>query len=222
MNAKSFGKAIELKSKIYDKCIKDFLVREPNSVVINLGCEVDTKFFDLDNGNVIWYELSSDEIISKKKKFIQETDRYRYIATNVTDISWIYEVMKYNRKVMFVAENLFMNLNEIDVKKIIVELAERFPGSELICEFASQSFIDMLHNYMFRSSVTKKFYLKDNIKYKFGLYNSCDIEKWSNKIKFTKEWIYLDDIDSKYGWIDVRGKVYKFKKIQWTSLYEFK
>lgn len=218
---KTLVASISLRSKAYDNFIKNFLQRNPKSVVINLGCGLDTKFFRLDNKEVIWYELDFEDVIHLKREFIPESERFRYLPNSVTDLRWTYEIQKHKRKVMFISEGLFMYLNKNDVQAIVLELANRFTGSELLCEIANEYVVKLMKSKMFKNSFSNKFKLKKGVSYNFGLTDSKDMEKWTNKIKFIDEWTYFDENHSKLGLINAMGNFEKLRKTQWTALYKF-
>ena len=47
-----------------DAAIRTFLARHPDAVVVNLGGGLDTRFFRVDNGRVLWKEIDVPESIA--------------------------------------------------------------------------------------------------------------------------------------------------------------
>ncbi len=78
---------VSIRTEILDEAVQEFLKKEPHGVVVNLGCGLDTRFYRIDNGSVSWYDLDVPEAIDLRRKFFDETDRFRFISKSVTDFS---------------------------------------------------------------------------------------------------------------------------------------
>ena len=65
---------IALRAQKYDQYVRDFLARHTDGVVVNLGCGFDTRFFRIDNGQVIFFDLDLPDVIEIKQHFIQEEE----------------------------------------------------------------------------------------------------------------------------------------------------
>ena len=65
----------------FDRYVADFLAREPDGVVVSLGCGLDDRRRRVDNGTVRWFDLDLPEVIELRRRFLDETDRMRFIAS---------------------------------------------------------------------------------------------------------------------------------------------
>ena len=54
---------VSARTEILDEATKKFLTQYPDSVVVNLGCGLDTRIHRVDNGLVLWYDLDLPECI---------------------------------------------------------------------------------------------------------------------------------------------------------------
>ena len=130
--------SIAIRAKRYDEYVRRFLARTPHAVVVNIGCGLDTRFWRIDNGQVRFYDLDLPEVVTVKKHFFQENERYHFISSSVLDDEWITSLRQQEQgPFLFVAEGVFMYLYEEDVKSFVVTLQSHFPGSELVCEVVS-------------------------------------------------------------------------------------
>ncbi len=99
-----------------------------------MGCGLDTRFERVDNGKALWIDVDLPEVIEIRKMFVPETERNRYIPESVTTESWITKLHDYkDRPALFIAEGLFMYLQEEDVKNLLLRIREIFPIAELAC-----------------------------------------------------------------------------------------
>ena len=123
---------LALRARKYDAYAQKFLTKYPDGVVVNLGCGMDTRFFRVDNGHFHLYDLDLPEVITLKRQLLQETDRYHFIGQSVLDFEWIEELKEVwgKRPLLFLAEGLFMYLQPVPVKDLVLKLRETFPGSE--------------------------------------------------------------------------------------------
>ena len=120
---------ITLRAKKYDEYAKSFLKENPNGIIVNIGCGMDSRFQRVDNGRMTCFDLDLPEMIEFKKQFYKETDRYHFIAASVFDYAWMDQVAKVEKQpVLFMAEGVFMYLDGEKVKDLILKLQIPFPG----------------------------------------------------------------------------------------------
>lgn len=140
---------INLRAKKYDEYARSFLMKNPNGVIVNIGCGMDSRFYRIDNGRMKCFDLDLPEMINFKKQFYKETDRYHFIAASVFEYAWMDQVAQTgNQPVLFMAEGVFMYLDGKMVKNLILNLQSRFPGSELVCEVVTEIFTQKPWNKM--------------------------------------------------------------------------
>ena len=84
--------ASAVRSTNMDRYIKDFMKREPEGVVVQLGCGLETTFFRDDNGKTVWYEVDLPAVIQYRKKLLGDSEREHLIAGDAFGESWIKEV----------------------------------------------------------------------------------------------------------------------------------
>jgi len=132
---------INLRAKKYDEYANSFLMENPDGILVNIGCGMDSRFQRIDNGRLTCFDLDLPEMIHFKQQFYTETDRYHFIAASVFDHAWMDQVAKIGKRpVLFMAEGVFMYLDGEKVKDLILKLQSRFPGSELVCEVVTAFF----------------------------------------------------------------------------------
>ena len=175
------------RAKKLDAVTHDFLAGHPNGVVLHLGCGLDGRFWRVDNGKVEWYDLDMPPVIELRQKFYPTLERYHLIAASVTDLEWMEMVKAAGRPVLVVAEGLLMYLNEAEVRRILLQLQETFPGCRLIADVFSR---------MTARSATKHPSLKQTgAAIGWGMDDPHEIEAWSHGIRLLEEWYFTQDPD---------------------------
>ncbi|MBN1535353.1 MAG: class I SAM-dependent methyltransferase [Anaerolineales bacterium] len=165
-----------------DDYTNNFLAEQPDTVVLHLGCGLDSRYLRINNSRVKWYDLDMPNVIDLRRKFYQETDKYHMIASSVTDHAWLDSLSPINRPVLVVAEGLLMYLREEDVKALFLKLKQTFsPCSIVFDAFSTLTAKSVKHQPSIK---------KTEAAVHWGIDNPADIEKWSEGIKFREEWFF--------------------------------
>jgi O-methyltransferase involved in polyketide biosynthesis len=121
-----------VRARRFDESITAYIADHPQATVVNLGSGLDTTFSRVDNGQIRWFDIDLPDAIAFRKKLIPETERSSCIARSAFDQTWFDEVAFDPAKGIFIiAGGLFMYFQEVEVRKLFVALAERFPGGEI-------------------------------------------------------------------------------------------
>lgn len=174
--------ATVLRNREFDRHVRDFLVRWPEAVVVQIGCGLDTRFERVDNGKVEWYDLDLPEVIELRRKLIgDEGARQHFLACSALDHTWLDTVSIHTpQQFLFLAEGVFMYFEEAQVKSLVLTLRERFPGAELVCDTFSP-FLVWASNLGFAlSHIDARFH--------WGLRRGQDLEHWGDGICLLDEW----------------------------------
>ena len=190
--------AVIMRMRKFDNHVRDFLTRNPNAVVVHIGCGLDTRFERVDNGRVQWFDLDLPDVIELRRKLISdENSRHHMLASSVFDDGWLAEVNRYKpRPFMFIAEGVFPYFEESQVKALLLKLREKFSGSELVCD-AHTPFGIWANNLQLA-------YFKINARLHWGLKRARDVENWGDGISLLEEWFYFEDTELRmhpYRWM---------------------
>ena len=211
---------IALRAKKYDEYASAFLKNNPDGILVNIGCGMDSRFQRVDNGRMLCFDLDLPEMIEFKKQFYEGTDRYHFIAASVFEYAWMDEVAKIgNRPVLFMAEGVFMYLDGKKVKDLILKLQSRFPGSELVCEVVTEFFTRKPWNKMVALKMNTQLGVGKDAAFTFGIKNSREMETWHPGIEYLDDWSYFDTRHPRLGWVGTMGKMKFMRKVQYTVHY---
>lgn len=177
---------IILRSREFDRYAKGFLMRHPQSVVVHIGCGLDVRFERVDNGLVEWYDLDLPEVVEVRRNLLGgERDRYHLLGCSVLEQAWMEAVNSFrSRSFLFLAEGVFMYLEGLQVKSLVLSLRDHFPGSELV--FDAYSPIHVLRHNL--QTFTSKIHFPAH----WGIWHGQKIESWGDGIRLLDEWGYFD------------------------------
>ncbi|MBI4979883.1 MAG: class I SAM-dependent methyltransferase [Spirochaetes bacterium] len=184
-----------MRARQFDTFTRTFLDTNPDGLVVDIGCGLDTRFHRLDNGRMSWLGIDLPEVIELRRSVVPDTDRAETIGISMLDVSWLDEAARHNRPVLFLAEGVFPYFSTGDVKPLLTEMAARFPGSELVFDAASP-FISRHHNRM--SSVLKR----SGARARWDAKGPEAIEPWG--FRLIDRWYYFDKPEPRlraFGWM---------------------
>src|SRR5512138_3342426 len=119
-----------------DRTILHFLDRHPAGTIVNLGCGLDTTFERVDNGTLRWYDLDLPDVIELRRRYIQPGPRRSFIADSILEDGWIKQLAG-TGALLFVAAGLLYFFEDGQVRTLLSQIADRFPGSELVFDACS-------------------------------------------------------------------------------------
>ena len=214
--------AIAVRTKVFDEIVRSFLSRSPDGVIVNMGCGLDTRFHRIDNGKCSWYDLDFPEVIALRKRFFEESERHHSIASSVLDFDWmkVLRMTHSDKRFLFLAEGLFMYLNEDEVKSVVLKIRELFPGSELAFEACSTFGARMAKSRLGRRKFQRRFHLGKEAVFNWGIDNGHVLESWHSGIRLLDEIFYFKTNEKKWGWYRFLLKFKKFGEIMWIAQYK--
>lgn len=211
---------LALRIRRYDRYVGDFLARHPDAVVVNLGCGLDDRRRRVDDGRVRWVDVDLPEVIALRRRLLPETDRMRFVAGSVLERGWLAEVPRApGDGVLIVAEGLFMYLPTEGVRALVTDLAEAFPGAELVAEVAHSRIVRLMGTRLGRTKFRRQFGVSGEVAYRFGIADSRALEAWAPGLVLLDDWTYFDDPEPRLGWMRPLVRMPLFGRAQWTVHY---
>ncbi len=173
------------RSLIGDRMIRRFLEHHPQGSVVNIGCGLDTTFDRVDNSQVQWFDLDLPDVIALRKRFMQETDRRKFISASFLDEGWL-DLINNGQPVFFLAAGVFYYFEPEQVKTFFLRLLDRFPGGEILFDVSSPTGIRIGNKKVIESSgLDEASYMK------WGLENKKDLLAWDPRLILMSPYYYF-------------------------------
>lgn len=131
---RSFGRSnpmAALRATLFDDVVSAFIDRNPGASVVNLGEGLETQRYRLPNKPCSWYTVDLPEAIAIRERFIEPDSQHMHLALSATDRAWMDHVPD-DGPVLIVAQGLFMYFKEQDVRRLLGDIAARFPQCEVV------------------------------------------------------------------------------------------
>jgi len=173
---KSFGNdnVIVVRAKQYDEWLKEFLKANPDAVVLNLGCGLDTRVNRINpSPEIIWFDVDYPEVIKLREGFYSNRDGYKMIGSSVTYPDWLTEIPK-DRSTIIIAEGLLEYLTAEEVKTLLNRLTDHFLHGQIV--------FDVMNSFAIKSGQAK---LKDTTGaiHKWAVDAIYEVDKLDTKLK---------------------------------------
>ena len=204
-----------IRAKTIDNLLRKFLVNHPQATIVNLGGGLCTRFFRIDNGEVNWYDIDFPEVIELKNKLVTQSDRYNFIASSILESTWISQInIGENQPLFIIMEGVSMYLTEEENKALFQQiqtmLAPKYAPIEMV--------FDVMNRKSAASTKRHDTVSKTSAKFKWGINNSQEIEKWNLGVTIKNEIYYL----SEFANYPQRMKPWWFKYISFILMPLFK
>lgn len=130
------GRGVIAKTVLLDGLVKDYIEKNPDAVIVNVACGIDTRFYRVDNGRTRWYNMDLPETIEARNRLLGSHERVRDIQKSVLDESWAEEIEAAG-PVLFLVEGFAMYSNKQDVQKIFKIIRTHFNQADVLMEIMS-------------------------------------------------------------------------------------
>lgn len=178
---------LSLRGALIDEYVIEFIDKNPDALILHLGCGLDARYLRIDKQENKWFDLDYPKVIDIKKQLYDESKTYKYISSSVTNLDWLEQMDSTDQEVIVIAEGLFMYLSELEIKLLFTKLTEKFSNHTLIFDAYSK---------MTAKNVRRQTSLKKTgAVIKWGVDSPDEIETYTSGLKYVKT-LYLTDENS--------------------------
>lgn len=128
-----------------DRYIKDFLKRNPDGAIVQLGCGLETTFGRNDNGKTRWFDIDLSDVIEYRKTLLPESEREKYVAADAFSNGWITDIREEIGAVpiLITASGLFYYFEESKVLGLL-KMLSAYGNIELVFDTVSKKGMSMM------------------------------------------------------------------------------
>jgi len=186
--------ATAMRVRQFDTFARAFLAKNPGGLVVDIGCGLDTRFDRLDDGQMAWLGVDLPEVIELRRQWLPDSARRKTIPKSMLDLTWLDEVARLNKPVIFLAEGVFPYFSTGNVRPLVMAMAEGFPAGELAFD-ALSPLMAWIHNRT--SSVLKR----SGTSVRWDAKNPTELEAWG--LCLLERWGYFDKSEPRLGGADL-------------------
>lgn len=168
---------VGIRKEIITRELQKFVNQNPDGIVINLGCGLDTYHETFKDTKILWYDLDLPHVIELRRQFFSETQFYKFISKSVMDFSWMQEIPKHNKTFVLI-EGFLPYFLENEVKALLTSINNQFAEVELLLHALSP----------WRTLLIHKNLKKASLKLGWGITNGKSMEHWLQNLYLRNEW----------------------------------
>ena len=132
--------------------VRDYLKGHPNAAVINLGCGLDGTGRSC--GSCKIYNLDFPDVIAVRNELLPAGEREKNIPCDLNNTEWFRKIDASNGAVFFASGVFYYFLTE-QVKALVQQMADAFPGSVLVFDAANRTAVKMIAKTWLKSAKIK-------------------------------------------------------------------
>jgi O-methyltransferase involved in polyketide biosynthesis len=172
---KGFGNIVTvIRARQLDEWIKEFVKENKSATIVYLGCGLDTRITRIKPpSHISWFDVDYPEVINIRESFYSDNNRYKMIASSVTDSNWLAKIPS-DKPTLIVAEGLLEYLAPEDVKILLNRLTDYFPHGKIM--------FDVMNSFAINAGKNK---LKETTGaiHKWAVDDAIEVDKLNPKLK---------------------------------------
>lgn len=125
--------SMAMRAKVFDRWTEQMVGEYPDSVVLHMGCGLDSRCQRVGKGPGVWYDLDFPEVIEVRKHWFPEREGYRIIPGNVLDLGW-QKAIPAGGAAIVVMEGISMYLKPEELEGLLMALKGHFDWVHLLMD----------------------------------------------------------------------------------------
>ena len=122
-----------IRSAVFDRWLGQQMADMEESVVIHIGCGMDSRIERVGTNNHPWYDVDFAEVIDERKRYYRETECYKMIAGDVRNSDWLASIPERKRAIV-VMEGVSMYLTLAEMNSLTENLCAHFEQIALLLD----------------------------------------------------------------------------------------
>ncbi len=178
---------------------RNYLADNPQASVVNMGCGLDTTFYQVANGRARGYNLDFQDVIDVRNQLLPARELENNIVADLTDYSWFDKIdFDPAKGAVFFASGVFYYFKKEAVRDLFVNMAAAFPGAKLVFDATNAKGLKkMLKTWLGSLNMTE-------VGAYFSIENEAELKAWSDKFKSVTRKGYMTGyrpLDKRYGFL---------------------
>ena len=114
-----------MRSAVFDRWLAERMDTYPDSVVLHLGCGMDSRVERVGTRGHLWFDVDFPEVIRERKRYYPESDEYHMIPSDIRDFQWT-DTIPGGGTAIVVMEGISMYLRPEELQGVLRTLSGHF------------------------------------------------------------------------------------------------
>ncbi len=125
-----------LRQDVAERKAKAFLAENPEGILVNLGCGLDTIFDHIDNGRCRKVNVDFPEVIEFRQNLFGQRERETNIGKDANDHTWMDDIGYVPGDSVFIMSlGVLFYFQPEDVRKLVDAIGRHFPGAVMCFDY---------------------------------------------------------------------------------------
>lgn len=171
---------------MFADALRALIRRHPDAVCVNLGCGFDDKFSQVDNGQVVWFDVDLPEQIALRRKVFSDRPRCTMLEGNALDGAWTKGLPQDRSATIIVVEGVLEYFTKEQTATCLTMLCDHIPHGYLVCEMNSM--------FMVRHSRHHDAIKNTNAEFKWGTESGAEFVELEPRLTLLAERSYNEEM----------------------------
>ena len=122
-----------MRSAIYDEWTEQAIQKNPEAIVLHIGCGLDSRIERVSGKGSGWYDIDFPEVIAERRKYYTASDYYQMLAVDMRTEEWKKAVAP-GQDAIVILEGVSMYFEPDELKCLLVGLKQHFRSVKLLMD----------------------------------------------------------------------------------------
>ena len=122
-----------MRSAAYDDWVKQEISKNPNAVVLHIGCGLDSRILRIGVSDTQWYDIDFSEVIEERKKHYEESEFYHMLAADMRNSEWKTDIAG-DSEAIVVLEGVSMYFKPEELIGLLSDVRGHFKSVKLLMD----------------------------------------------------------------------------------------
>lgn len=122
-----------MRAKVYDTWILEKIKENPSSIVLHIGCGLDSRISRVSAKNTPWYDIDFPSVIDERRKYFPETAHYHLLSADMRKDDWQAEIPG-QQPALIVMEGVSMYFAPEELTRLLSALRQHFSSLQLLMD----------------------------------------------------------------------------------------
>jgi O-methyltransferase involved in polyketide biosynthesis len=184
---------LAIRAKELDSIIQQFILNHPAATIVNIGAGLDTTFYRVNNGQIHWYDLDVDEVITLRKRLLPQQPKMQSIAKSMFDESFLDDIANPKDGILFFVSGVLIYFEETKVRQFFKMIASHFSGGEIAFDTMTPFGIDIASKTVKKSGI-------HGADMKWGISDTRQMEDWGIRCKLLEQYPIYSKTEISPSW----------------------
>lgn len=122
-----------MRSAVFDRWLAETARAIPNACILHIGCGMDSRVIRVGPLGRLWFDVDFPDVIAERKKYYQDSPRYRMVSSDIRTIRWS-DILPKGEAVIVVMEGVSMYLRPEELKAVFRSFSSHFRQIHLLMD----------------------------------------------------------------------------------------